>query len=621
MKIRMKLILLTLGSQFMMALAIILYIVAARPIEVLQEENGAFREAAMAAEILQSEASKLAVMPVISQLEAFKKATENYAVAIDRVRALKALPTINAAMKEAVEAVGKLEDMTQDSFKKITKGTEDLINDFVRLDLTQQEVAVQTIITRSYDQGYDEMARNAAQFHVSVLFRELRKGNDVLVTTSAIIKEKQDLVAAEIGRIKARSSLMTAAMIIVIFILVTIMSSLLAHGIVVSVLSLRETVELMSTGDLTLRLSMKRKDEIGKLAADIDRLMESFNVSIAQIQAASAQNRALRDEVLQAATEAGNAAVQIEANSESIRSRMQKMDGMIGSAEQGTVDAVRFIESFNSRLGAQNRHVTETVAAVTEMLASIESIDRITDRDREAAAALVNEAEESKDVLESAFEKVAEITESVSAIQGMAEVIAGIASQTNILAMNAAIEAAHAGEFGKGFAVVADEIGKLAAASALNSDEIAKTITAIVSKIEEAGASRETAKGTFNTISERIRAVSDSIAEIYGNVSEMQAGSKQILSAMENMRGSSGQITEESGKIEQTARDIGETMAKLGHLSHEVTSNIEEINIGIRMIADNVRNVGGHAERMAEIGGGLDTAVAAFKTAEDVQEL
>lgn len=617
MSIRTKLTLLALGSQVMMACAIILFIVASRPIEVLQAENEAFKEAALAAEVLQGEASKLATMPLISQAEAFKLATEAYRVAIDRVRSLKALPAINDAMREAVESVGKLEDMTQDSFKKIIKSSEDLIKDLQRLDLTQQEVAIQTIITRSYDQSYDEMARNAAQFHVSVLFRELRKGNDVLVTTSDLIKEKETLVADEIASIKARSSVLTGAIIVGIFILVTILSALLARDIALSILSLRKNVELMSTGDLTLRFAMRRRDELGKLGGDLDQLMESFNRSIAQIQTASERNRALREEVLGAATEAGNAAVQIEANSDSIRGRMQKMDGMIGIAEKGTLDAVSFIENFNDRIGAQNQHVSETVSAVTEMLASIESIDRITERDREAATELVSQSEESKEVLDLAFEKVAEITESVSAIQEMAEVIASIASQTNILAMNAAIEAAHAGEFGKGFAVVADEIGKLAAASALNSEEIARTITAIVDKIDEANASRLTATQTYNNISERIRSVSDSITEIYGNVNEMQAGSKQILSAMENMRGDSVRIAEESVRIEQTARGIGDTMGELGHISHEVTSNIEEITVGIRMITTNVRDVGGHAERMATIGGDLDTAVATFKTVQD----
>ena len=222
------------------------------------------------------------------------------------------------------------------------------------------------------------------------------------------------------------------------------------------------------------------------------------------------------------------------------------------------------------------------MGAVTQMMAAIENIDRITARDRQAAGELVIESERSKEVFENAFEKVAEITESVSAIQEMAAVIAGIASQTNILAMNAAIEAAHAGEFGKGFAVVADEIGKLAAASALSSDEIAHTIAGIVVKMHEAGSTRESTSTAFAGISGRIGEVSDSIGEIYDNVNGMQSGSRQILAAMESLRSTSGEITGESARIENTTKTIGLAMSDLGRISHEVTSNIAEITTGIQ---------------------------------------
>jgi methyl-accepting chemotaxis protein len=282
---------------------------------------------------------------------------------------------------------------------------------------------------------------------------------------------------------------------------------------------------------------------------------------------------------------------------------------------------VASINGFHERLGVQNHHVSETVAAVTEMLASIENIDRITERDRQSAEELVSESEQSKEIFENAFEKVAEITDSVSAIQEMAAVIAGIANQTNILAMNAAIEAAHAGEFGKGFAVVADEIGKLATASALSSDEIAHTISAIVVKMNEADSTRETTTQAFNTISEKIHEVSESIAEIYSNVNEMQSGSKQILNAMESLRSTSTQITEESAQIEKTTQVIGSTMGDLGRISHEVTSNIAEITTGIQLISQSMRNVSDHTEQMGEIGSGLDTAIAIFKTADSSAEL
>jgi methyl-accepting chemotaxis protein len=198
----------------------------------------------------------------------------------------------------------------------------------------------------------------------------------------------------------------------------------------------------------------------------------------------------------------------------------------------------------------------------------------------------------------------------------MAEVIAGVAAQTNILAMNAAIEAAHAGEYGKGFAVVADEIAKLAAASAESSQEIGATIAVIVAKMGEANSTRQATVEAFNGISDHIRVVSDSIGEIYGNVNEMHAGSKQILSAMEDLSSSPSEIIGESARIEETTKSLGGSMDDLGRISHEVTSSIGEITIGIRMISSSVQNVTEHSERLGTLGQDLDAAVAAFRTTD-----
>jgi methyl-accepting chemotaxis protein len=613
MNIRTKLLVLTLGTQTMMVVALVLYILAAQPIETLQKENARFQEAALASDVLLAETNKLATMPIEEQFAVYQKAMQDYRDSLARVKELKLLPTIDPEMKSAVESVGKLGELTDESFEKTQGSVKDLFEDRAALVGSQTGITIELLTSKSYDSAAKEQTRNLTHFHLANFFNNLRQANDVLNITSALIREKQELVNTTIAGYRTRSYSIVMGLIVAIMLVVTAVSLLISSGIAKALVSLRGSVEVIGTGDLTKRIGMTRNDEIGKLGTDLDGLIDTFNRSIRQIQTASGQNSALRDEVIEASTEAGNAAVEIEANSGSIGDQMRQMDRMIGLAGKSTTDAADSIGTFNARIVEQNRNVADTVAAVTEMMASIGSIGEITRRDREAAEKLVTESERVRGALESVFGKIGDIAASVNAIQEMAEVIAAIASQTNILSMNAAIEAAHAGDAGKGFAVVADEIGKLAEASAVNSDEIAKSITDIVSKIGEANGSRETAAQTFGVISESIRSVSDSIAEISGNMNEMQAGGTQILSSMEEMRSSSEQITGESAKIRQNADEIGKTMGDLGRVSREVTSNIGEISTGIAMITANVRSVAGQAEKMAEVGGKLDEAVAAFK--------
>jgi methyl-accepting chemotaxis protein len=478
----------------------------------------------------------------------------------------------------------------------------------------QTDINMPAILKKSFEKEVSDQARMIVQYHIGTMLDQISAGNDTLAMTSKVIEEKDSIVAGEIAKIKDTSSFLGLSVVMVILVLMTLLSLYITTSIAKALKSLSLNVGVMSSGDFTKRFDLKRHDDIGRLGKDLDGLLDNLNHSLGQIQAASARNRIMREDLNRIVSDSSSSAVEIEANSESIRQQMLRMDKMNAAAVGEVEGIVETIKGFNERLDLQNRHIAETVAAVTQMLASIENIDRITAHDRESAEELVNASEESKEVFDNAFEKVAEITESVSTIQEMASVIAGIASQTNILAMNAAIEAAHAGDFGKGFAVVADEIGKLAMASAQSSDEIAHTIAAIVVKMTEAGSTRDSTAQAFDGISRRIREVSDSIGEIYSNVNEMQSGSKQILLAMESLRGTSTDLTNESSRIEKNVQTIGGTMADLSRVSNEVTANIGEITTGIQLISRSVQTVSMHSEQLGNIGSDLDATVSSFKT-------
>lgn len=224
--------------------------------------------------------------------------------------------------------------------------------------------------------------------------------------------------------------------------------------------------------------------------------------------------------------------MEIDVNSESIRGQLQRIDRMASEDVDAVAGMTQAINSFNARIGMQGSRVSESVAAVTQMIASIENIDRIAANDRKAAA--------------------------------------------------------HAGEYGKGFAVVADEIAKLATASAESSEEIGHTISVIVEKMGEANSTRQATGDAFKGISEHIRVVSDSISEIYGNVNEMHAGSKQILSAMEDLSSSSSEIIGESARIEDTTRSLGGSMGDLG----EITIGIRMISSSVQNVTEHSERLG-----------------------------
>jgi methyl-accepting chemotaxis protein len=157
----------------------------------------------------------------------------------------------------------------------------------------------------------------------------------------------------------------------------------------------------------------------------------------------------------------------------------------------------------------------------------------------------------------------------VEGIWEMMEVINGVASQTNLLSMNAAIEAAHAGDAGKGFAVVAAEIRKLAETTAENARRISSTLKAVAGTIGGTSQITQSTGSVIHGMIQDIGGVASSFTELSGSLHEMSVGSSQITTALSSLRSLSEEVREAYGKMADAAKAVESTMTHIGSLSRE----------------------------------------------------
>ena len=163
------------------------------------------------------------------------------------------------------------------------------------------------------------------------------------------------------------------------------------------------------------------------------------------------------------------------------------------------------------------------------------------------------------------------IAEESGSLMEASSVIQHIASQTNLLAMNAAIEAAHAGEAGKGFAVVADEIRKLAEDSAVQGKNITTTLKILSSEIETLSSSSKTVEGKFNaifTLAEQVKEMSDRLTEA---MREQANGSNEVLTAIKNINMVTTEVQAGSEEMLKGGEGVAEEMRKLDNLTRIIT--------------------------------------------------
>ena len=213
---------------------------------------------------------------------------------------------------------------------------------------------------------------------------------------------------------------------------------------------------------------------------------------------------------------------------------------------------------FNDQVNEQSASVSASSAATEQMVANVRSVTET----------LAKNAQNVRNLEESSLAGHSSLTEVVTDIQGIASeseslleinsVMQNIASQTNLLSMNAAIEAAHAGESGRGFAVVADEIRKLAESSSRQSKTIGGVLKGIKGSIDKITKSTDVVLGKFDAIENGVKTVAEQEGSILNAMEEQGQGSKQILQAV-------GNVNEVTNKVKETARRMAETTNESMH--------------------------------------------------------
>ena len=277
--------------------------------------------------------------------------------------------------------------------------------------------------------------------------------------------------------------------------------------------------------------------------------------------------------------------------------------------EQITVN----IEKLNDSIEKQSSSVAQSSSAIEEMLANIRSVTDTLMKNTTNVTVLTEASNVGRTGIEDAAAAIAGIAKESEGLLEINGVMQNIAAQTNLLAMNAAIEAAHAGDTGRGFAVVADEIRKLAENSSLQS----KTIAMVLKKIHDSigGITDSTANvlDKFGAIGSGVKTVSDQEESIRNAMEEQGQGSKQILEAIGRLNDLSRMVKDGAQEMRNGSDEVIRESRNLDAATAEITAGMNDISSGAEHINSAVEAVRNITERNRESIGVLVAAVSKFK--------
>ncbi len=366
-------------------------------------------------------------------------------------------------------------------------------------------------------------------------------------------------------------------------------------------------------GDLSRRIDLKSKSELGALAAHFNAFSETLSGMIGAVRSSVTGASSVSERLATAAEEDAAALEEITANANSVRKRVESMDGEISSANSSVEEFKAFLEGAAGRIAEQAAEIGESSSSIEEMSGSINSISRTVEAKLAAARELAALADEGGTAMVESESAIRGIVGSAEVINEALSMIKAVASQTNLLAMNAAIEAAHAGEAGRGFSVVADEIRKLAEDSAASAEGITRSLDEMASTIGATETASVRAKDLFDEIVLGIKGVMGGMEEIGSAMTELSEGGKQITASLGLLISNTAGIKDSSIGMQEKAAAIASATEALTGISAEIRGAMDEISSGIAQISASIREISETGTENARNVTDLSSLVGRFK--------
>ncbi len=400
---------------------------------------------------------------------------------------------------------------------------------------------------------------------------------------------------------------------------------ILAAALIIVYLTARQIVQPILTtvnalqgiaqgdGDLTVRLPIHGNDEITDLSLYFNQTIAKIGSAIKSVDDNSGIMQSIGDELSSDMTETASALNEISANIEGVKEQAMTQAASVTETAGTVEEIIRTIENLNGSIESQSASVVQSSAAVEEMVSNIASITQSLEKSDNMVKMLATATSEGKTTLQNSNAVTQKIAEASGGLIEASSVIQNIASQTNLLAMNAAIEAAHAGEAGKGFAVVADEIRKLAEESSAQGKAITDTLKKLSDEIAGLSESSRTVEEKFNAIfqlSENVRGMS---AELTAAMKEQENGSREVLAAIKTISSVTAEVKDGSEEMLTGGKGVAKEMQKLDRLTAEIKDSMNEMSAGVQQINNAIQEVNDLARKNKDSIEGLASEVRKFK--------
>lgn len=390
--------------------------------------------------------------------------------------------------------------------------------------------------------------------------------------------------------------------LVLTIIVITILAFVARKIIAIPLNRITNAISKLSSGDadLTARLPVHGKDDTADISQDVNQFVEMLQKIVIELNGTNSSLVTIGDDLSNTANEAASATAQIMANIEGVRKQAENQSSVVTNTTVILEESNRRMDTLADLIESQAAGITESSAAIEEMLGNISSVTNSVHKMANSFKTLETTVTDGNGKMSDVDMKILQVSEQSKMLVQANAIISQIASQTNLLAMNAAIEAAHAGSAGKGFAVVADEIRKLAETSSMQSKSISEELDKVSHSIEEVVSLSKESQTAFSEIITHVNSTNEIIHNIDNAMNEQELASKQIFSALSDMKNSAMDVKDNSKKMSSNISEFSKQMESISQVSSVVLGSMDEMTAGARNISEASQNCSDLAKKTKE---------------------
>ena len=404
-------------------------------------------------------------------------------------------------------------------------------------------------------------------------------------------------------------------LLVIGIVLAVVISFVLARSIARPIALAADGFRQLAEGDadLTRSLTVHRHDEVGALTEDFNLFLAKLKNIVETLHLTQAGLKALAGHLDHQAGETGLQVQNLTSGIESVTSRTSDLSDSAVESSSAAEQIARNLGSLDQVIGSQAASVNQASAAIEEMVGNIKAVFQSIERLASEFGSLSQAAGEAKVSRSRSSTLIGVIADRSEALLAANQAIEDIAARTNMLAMNAAIEAAHAGLSGRGFAVVAGEIRKLAEGAAAQSRDIARDIGLVQQSVRDIVEASSGLDHSLTLVEEKIERTQIVVREVHDAMAEQQSGASEMLEALGSMKELTASVQTGSQEMQSGNQTLVQESLRLRDTAHGISEDLATMEAGAGSLGQSAQTLTEQVAMINHAVDQMDESVGRFK--------